>query len=145
MYGSIHMMTISYIEQPIPHDTHAALLHLAHPDRSSDWQRAVFTAFSHSDYVVSAWDTDTLIGTARVIHDGVAFALLADVLVHPDHRHKGIGRTLVTMCRRTFPTMYMYADPANDDARTFYTALGFTAHQGMVALPSSSSRVEEAA
>lgn len=53
------------------------------------------TAIAHSNPVVSAWQDDQLVGFARATSDGVYRATIWDVVVHPEHQSKGIGRKLV--------------------------------------------------
>ncbi|WP_233488580.1 GNAT family N-acetyltransferase [Blastococcus sp. TF02-09] len=45
--------------------------------------------------VVGAYRGQDMVGFARAISDGVAFAYLADVFVLPEHRKRGLGRRLV--------------------------------------------------
>lgn len=52
-------------------------------------------AIAHSNPVVSAWQDDQLVGFARATSDGVYRATIWDVVVHPEHQSKGIGRKLV--------------------------------------------------
>jgi N-acetylglutamate synthase-like GNAT family acetyltransferase len=59
--------------------------------RLEDLERAI----AHSNPVVSAWQDQQLVGFARAISDGVYRATIWDVVVHPDHQSKGIGRNLV--------------------------------------------------
>lgn len=59
--------------------------------RLEDLERAI----AHSNPVVSAWQADQLVGFARATSDGVYRATIWDVVVHPDHQSKGIGRKLV--------------------------------------------------
>lgn len=136
-------MVITYTEQPIDPAAHAILLRAAHPDRGISWHEAVASAFAGSSYVASAWDDDTLVGTVRVVDDGVAFALIADLLVHPSYRQQGIGKTLVTMCQRTFANFFVYADPADEAARRFYLAIGFHAKELMLHRPSEATSVDD--
>jgi GNAT superfamily N-acetyltransferase len=55
-------------------------------------------------YAVSAYEGERLVGTGRIIGDGVLHALLVDVIVDPDYRHRGIGSAIVERlaaeCRR---------------------------------------------
>lgn len=44
---------------------------------------------------LSAWDGHTMVGFARVVTDYATFAWLCDVIVAPDRRGQGIGKTLV--------------------------------------------------
>lgn len=54
-------------------------------------------ALSGSQYVVAAWDEGKLVGTGRVVTDGVLHAMLYDVIVHPDFQGHGIGSTVLSM------------------------------------------------
>jgi GNAT superfamily N-acetyltransferase len=47
-------------------------------------------------YCICAYDDDHLVGFGRVISDGVIHALLTEVAVAATHRHRGIGRTIMT-------------------------------------------------
>ncbi len=53
------------------------------------------TAIAHSNPVVSAWQDNQLVGFARATSDGVYRASIWDVVVHPEHQSKGLGRKLV--------------------------------------------------
>jgi GNAT superfamily N-acetyltransferase len=44
---------------------------------------------------VSAYVAGRLVGFGRVLSDGVLYALLVDVIVHPDFRRHGIGSEIV--------------------------------------------------
>ena len=50
-------------------------------------------AYAHS--VTTGWLDGHVVGTLTVWSDGVNFASLDDLAVHPAHRHRGIGSRLV--------------------------------------------------
>ncbi len=52
-------------------------------------------AIANSNPVVSAWQDNQLVGFARATSDGIYRATIWDVVVHPEHQSKGIGRKLV--------------------------------------------------
>lgn len=60
-------------------------------------------AMEQSFYVVYAYDEEKLVGTGRVISDGVTNAYLCGLGVAADHRNMGIGteisRRLVEYCK----------------------------------------------
>jgi GNAT superfamily N-acetyltransferase len=64
---------------------------------------AAVEALGHTWYAVSAYDEARLVGTGRIVGDGVLHALLVDVIVDPAYRHRGIGsgiiERLVAECR----------------------------------------------
>ena len=49
----------------------------------------------NSWYQVSAYKENNLIGSGRVISDGIHHALIVDLIVHPDYQRKGIGSKLL--------------------------------------------------
>lgn len=130
-------MAITYTEGPIDRTAHTLLLRSAHPKHHASWPAAVVTAFTHSGFVASAWDETLLVGTVRIIDDGIAFALIADLLVHPNYRRHGIGTNLIRMCQHRYAHYHLYADPANAAAQVFYRAIGFKVHEVMVHIPAT--------
>ena len=60
--------------------------------RVEQLQRAIESAA----YVICCCDAQQAVGAARVLWDGGALAVLADVIVLPDYQGRGIGRTLVS-------------------------------------------------
>lgn len=59
--------------------------------RPSEMARAI----ANSKPVVTAWDSERLIGFSRATTDGVFRATIWDVVIHPDYRGAGLGRRLV--------------------------------------------------
>ncbi len=78
-----------------------------------------------SSRVVGLYHDDCLVGFARAVSDGVAFAYLADVYVLREHRGRGLGLELVREAVEGSP----FADRKwllhTGDARGLYTKLGF--------------------
>ena len=62
----------------------------------ADEPARLMQAIQASDWVLCAWQEDQLVGLARALTDGVSVTYLQDVLVHPDHQRRGIGRALLT-------------------------------------------------
>jgi GNAT superfamily N-acetyltransferase len=80
-------------------------------------------------YAVSAYAGNRLVGTGRIIGDGVLHALLVDVMVDPAYRHRGIGSAiverLVAECRRhLILDVQLFCAPG---VKPFYERLGFAA------------------
>ncbi len=61
-------------------------------------------AIRQSWYFVAAYDRDKLVGTGRIVSDGVCHALILDVIVRPEYRRRAIGtvimRRLLEHCRQ---------------------------------------------
>jgi N-acetylglutamate synthase-like GNAT family acetyltransferase len=52
-------------------------------------------AIDRSEPVISAWDSDRLVGFARATSDGVYRATIWDVVINSDYQGLGLGRKLV--------------------------------------------------
>ncbi|MDQ0916314.1 GNAT family N-acetyltransferase [Paenibacillus sp. V4I5] len=64
-----------------------------------DLEKAVVQSW----YVINAYEKEKLIGTGRVISDGVINACICGIVVHPSYQKQGIGteivQKLVEKCR----------------------------------------------
>ncbi|MCQ6562856.1 GNAT family N-acetyltransferase [Paenibacillus mendelii] len=64
----------------------------------------LLTAMRQSWYVIYAYHGSRLIGTGRIVSDGIINAYLCGLGVHSDYRNKGIGsaitRLLVEYCKK---------------------------------------------
>ncbi|WKA55070.1 GNAT family N-acetyltransferase [Planococcus shixiaomingii] len=53
-------------------------------------------AVNNSYFIVCAYSGLKLIGTGRIISDGVYQTLIGDMIVHPDYQQQGIGSEILT-------------------------------------------------
>jgi len=81
-------------------------------------------SFQNSAYVVSAWDNKKLIGTIRVISDGVQRSILYDLAVLPEYQGRGIGKSLVEKCLKKFSKTQITLGTSSGNFR-FYKKFGF--------------------
>ena len=89
-----------------------------------DWQR--FLAMEPEGCFLARWD-GVPVGTATTLRYGSEVAWIGMVLVHPDHRRRGIGRALLNHCiawlqERRVRCIKLDATPAG---KQVYDALGF--------------------
>lgn len=98
------MANMTYSEKPPDQDAYFSLF------ETTGWNakyRATLsdlaTTIENSWYTLSAYDEEQLVGFGRVMSDGVMHAMIFDLIVHPDHQHRGIGseilRRLIAVCR----------------------------------------------
>jgi GNAT superfamily N-acetyltransferase len=90
----------------------------------ADWER--FLALAPGGCFLAEWD-GTPAGTATTIVYGPALAWIGMVLVHPDHRRRGLGRALLERCLehlrgRGVRCIKLDATPAG---KQVYDGLGF--------------------
>lgn len=67
------------------------------------------------------------VGYARSISDGISDAYLADVIVDPGHRGRGIGKLLLTTMIEDGPGVDFRWILFTDDAHGLYEQFGFAA------------------
>lgn len=84
---------------------------------------ALRRSFEQSRHVAIARDGDRVVGTARLLSDGVCNAYLLDVWTASAYRRRGIGRALVERLVADVPGQHVGLQ--TDDAQAFYAALGF--------------------
>jgi ribosomal protein S18 acetylase RimI-like enzyme len=85
--------------------------------------KALRMSFAQSQHVAIARDGKHVIGTARLLSDGVCNAYLLDVWTSSSHRRQGIGSRLVRHLIDRVPGQHIGLQ--TDEAESFYSALGF--------------------
>lgn len=81
------------------------------------------TSFENSFVVCVAYSESRIIGTARVLSDGVCNAYLVDVWTLSEFRHKGIASTMIQKLMSQLSGQHIYLQ--TDDASELYAKLGF--------------------
>jgi predicted N-acetyltransferase YhbS len=83
------------------------------------------TAFTNSLYRCFLYEEGRLVGTGRVLGDGVDAAYLCDVAILPSHQGRGLGQAIVSRLvelARGHRKIILYAVPGKED---FYARFGF--------------------
>ncbi|ULA63786.1 MAG: hypothetical protein LZF86_110485 [Nitrospira sp.] len=72
-------------------------------------------------YFIAAYDSDRLVGYARAFTDDIMVTWLAEILVHPEYRRKGIGRMMMNelLPVTSHTAIYTQAFVGNED---FFTS-----------------------
>ena len=81
-------------------------------------------SFANSYSVVFVWASHRVIGTARVLSDGVGNAYMVDVWTNSEYRNRGIARSMIEHLMQTLKGQHVYLQ-ADDDSVEFYIKLGF--------------------
>jgi predicted N-acetyltransferase YhbS len=95
--------------------------------RPSDSLPTLSRMLEHANLVITAWDRDELVGIARSFSDFVYITYLADLAIHLDYQHKGIGKELIRRTQELGGSAHIIlaAAPAAVD---YYPKIGFTPH-----------------
>ena len=89
-------------------------------------------AFLNSYKVVTAWEGVQIIGSGRLISDGVCYGWIHDIGIHPDYQKKGIGKGLMNELMNGNETLLIGLTSAFG-AEEFYYKLGFKKHKTALA------------
>lgn len=83
-------------------------------------------SFQSSQGVCMAWCEGKIVGTARILSDGVCNAYLVDVWTRSDLRRRGIARAMIDRLLGDHRGQHIYLQ-ADEDLIEFYRRLGFRA------------------
>lgn len=78
---------------------------------------------------IGVWDSDRLIGYARVLTDGVYRAFLEDVVVDEAYRGQKIGEAMVRRLLEHIAPIEDVILTTSENRRAFYERLGFNAFE----------------
>ncbi|MBX4262072.1 GNAT family N-acetyltransferase [Clostridium estertheticum] len=86
------------------------------------------SAFQVSYKVVTAWEENTLVGSCRMLSDGICYGSVFDVAVLPEYQKKGIGKGLMRLLLKgeEHMTIHLTSTFGNEG---FYKKLGFKKHK----------------
>lgn len=84
--------------------------------------------FEQATAVYGAYESDELVGLVRVLSDDAHILYIQDILVHPDHLRKGVGRALMSHVLDVFAHVrqkVLLTDGDAQSAHAFYRSFGF--------------------
>ena len=84
---------------------------------------ALRRSFEGSQHVAIARDGDRVVGTARILSDGVCNSYLVDVWTASSHRRRGIATEMVRQLVEAVPGQHVGLQ--TDSAQALYGSLGF--------------------
>jgi ribosomal protein S18 acetylase RimI-like enzyme len=84
-------------------------------------------SFENSYAVCIAYVEGKIMGTVRVLSDGVGNAYVVDAWTLSKYRNQGIARTMMELVLKSLPGQYVYLQ-TDDDTVEFYGKIGFKKH-----------------
>jgi predicted GNAT family acetyltransferase len=84
---------------------------------------ALRRSFESSQHVAIAWAGDRVVGTARLLSDGVCNAYVVDVWTLSVYRRQGIATAMMKLLVDAVPGQHVGL--FTDDMQAFYAAVGF--------------------
>ena len=92
---------------------------------SAEKPEKLMPALKNSDALVTARIFGKLVGIGNAISDGSLVVYYPHMLVHPDHKGRGIGRAMMELLQRRYASFHQQMLNADKDAIGFYKSLGF--------------------
>ena len=84
-------------------------------------------AYAASLCILGAYEDEKLVGILRAVGDGHSILFIQDILVYPEHQHKGIGTALMKAVLEKYPHTYQIELATDNTEKTiaFYKSFGF--------------------
>ncbi len=81
-----------------------------------------------ANLIVTAWDSDLLVGISRNLTDFCYIAYLADLAVHESYQKMGIGKELIRRTQSELATTCRLILLSAPKAAAYYPHIGFSRH-----------------
>jgi len=92
---------------------------------SAEKPEKLIPALKNSDALVTARISGKLVGIGNAISDGSLVVYYPHMLVHPDYKNKGVGRSMMALLQQRYASFHQQMLTADVDATGFYKSLGF--------------------
>lgn len=93
---------------------------------SANKPQALHQALLNSHTLISAWESDRLVGIGNAISDGYLVVYYPHLLVHPDYQGQGIGKRVLGRLKAQYEGFHMHMLVAEGGTTAFYEKCGFT-------------------
>lgn len=95
--------------------------------RPIDDRERMKNMLANANLVITAWDSDVLVGISRSVTDFVYATYLSDLAVRLSHQKSGIGKALIRQTQAAAPKAMLILLSA-PKAVEYYPHIGFTQH-----------------
>ncbi len=92
---------------------------------SADKPDLLLKALANSHTVVTAWDTEKLIGLGNAISDGYLVVYYPHLIVNPAYQGRGIGTEIVALIKKEYRGFHQQSLIADGKTVDFYKKCGF--------------------
>lgn len=92
---------------------------------SADKPNQLFKALTNSHSLITAWDSERLVGLGNALSDGFLVVYYPHLIVHPDYQGKGIGKRILNKLQEKYGGFHQQILVADGKAIDFYEKCGF--------------------
>jgi aralkylamine N-acetyltransferase len=87
--------------------------------------KEIQSAFEKSSFVRFAYSENVLIGFGRTVDDGKYYALIVDLVVHPEFQSKGIGSNILSYLKNSLESYTFTTLTSSVGKEAFYEKQGW--------------------
>lgn len=100
-------------------------------------------SFRTSSVICFVKDENEIIGFGRTVDDGKYYALLVDIVIHPNHQSKGIGKSIVNELRNRLEGYEFITLTAAPQKEGFYQKIGWKKQKSAYIFPKDEKQTNE--
>ena len=93
--------------------------------KTAEYPNRLYTAIKNSEYVMSVWDDDELIGLISAISDGAINVFITYLLVKPEYQNQGVGKIMMKDFCKHFKGYGRRILSTELDKEKYYNKFGF--------------------
>lgn len=103
--------------------------------KSGKYPDKLVQGMKNSSHVISAWDSERLIGLVRGLDDGVTVAFIHYLIVNPKYQDYHVGTELLNRLLKKFENhLYIKIMPSDPKTIRFYEKFGFRKYDNYSAM-----------
>jgi ribosomal protein S18 acetylase RimI-like enzyme len=100
-------------------------------------------SFRASSVTCFVKEENEIIGFGRTVDDGKYYALLVDIVIHPNHQSKGIGKSIVNELRSRLEGYEFITLTAAPNKEDFYHRIGWKKQKSAFIFPKDEKQFNE--
>jgi predicted N-acetyltransferase YhbS len=93
--------------------------------KTAEYPNRLYTAIKNSEYVMSVWNDDELIGLISAISDGAINVFITYLLVKPEYQKQGVGKIMMKDFCEHFKGYRRRILSTELDKEKYYNKFGF--------------------
>lgn len=93
--------------------------------KTAEYPNRLYNAIKNSEYVMTVWNDESLIGLISAITDGYINVFITYLLVKPDYQKKGLGKIMMSDFMKKFEGFGRRILTTELDKEEYYKKFGF--------------------